>query len=322
MRSATSNSLKGASPTGAAESWRCVCGPGVHEHGCIVRYWRSRSGGGCANGLVCSDCLRAGSEYRRALKRFQCSALPVDDVTVRDVAQHIHNAVSWNALAAEAGTALRHYQTVYRPRVQSLLIALAEQASPTPEGAPKHGTLQRYRRAKCRCEPCRYACTLDSRRRATTGQYGRTTDATAVRDHLVRLLSQGGDLEMVAQRSGVDAVTLQAYLLGHRNRIYIEKARRVLAVGPKGLRCTPKDGRRVRADSTRVVLAALADNGWTRRGVATALGRKCGEFGPRGETVFVRTAVAVRTLWESSPYPPPWARDRRLSLTSTKGRSQ
>jgi AraC-like DNA-binding protein len=91
-------------------------------------------------------------------------------------------------------------------------------ARPCPHrGAHLHGTLQAYKRDRCRCLACREANAAYERERvaARAEEYGRWSayaDVRPVRAHLADLLNAGMSVQSIAERAHLNPRTVRRVL--------------------------------------------------------------------------------------------------------------
>ncbi|MEV1295739.1 hypothetical protein [Pseudonocardia sp. NPDC049635] len=162
-------------------------------------------------------------------------------------------------------------------------------------------------------------------------------DAGAVRAHVTELRQQGVSIRRISEVSGVTAPTLYALLVGQPSkglpptrRVTHGVAQRLLAVTPptaappvRDLDTLP-DLARVDATGSRRRIHALAALGWSVQQLADRLGLARRQLQGRvlhgGEQVSVRTARAIRDLYDALCWQPPPADTawQRAAVTRTK----
>lgn len=145
----------------------------------------------------------------------------------------------------------------------------------------------------------------DRRRALAYGTWCPTTDASPVRDHLLRLRAAGLTVDVVAARSGVPAKTLHAIAQGARSRTRRETAEAVLAVCPPSRARLDDTARLTRrlwavaqaggAGSDELAMVRRADKP-ADAALALALETAAGRHHPRGRVAVVATRVLLRHL--------------------------
>ena len=166
-----------------------------------------------------------------------------------------------------------------------------------------HGTRTRYVTG-CRCEPCTEANRTYARERQRHQRriaYGieapkpeRYVDAAEVREHLRWLRTVGIGRRSVAERTGLNPKTVRDIANGESKRCTPETADKILAVG----KYDRPGAALVDATETKRKVAELLAHGWTRCGIARALGNPDAlqlQIG-KGEQVLARTADRIARL--------------------------
>ncbi|MEJ8654633.1 hypothetical protein WKI65_43035 [Streptomyces sp. MS1.AVA.3] len=178
----------------------------------------------------------------------------------------------------------------------------------------EHG-YARYKLDGCRCYTCGFANAsyYEARERAIMyGTWQPFTAAAPVREHLLRLRDCNMGLRRVAAVAGVDRKRLQAVLTGRPERGTPPQAKVRPALAAAVLAVEPTlenlgSSTVVAAIGTLRRLQALVARGWPQAQLATRLGWTDANFSAllRGDRVIVRTALAVRALydqiWDQAP---------------------
>lgn len=165
----------------------------------------------------------------------------------------------------------------------------------------KCGTRAKYVLEHCRCEPCRRAnCeyqTARDRRKVYPELYGplhTTVPADEAREHIIALGRIGVGYKQVARALGVNPKTILEVRTGETQRIRRWRAEGILAVTA----CERADGALVDAGPTWELLNRLLAAGYTKAGLAMALGAGTPALQVGRDRVTVRKARSVRDLYE------------------------
>lgn len=174
-----------------------------------------------------------------------------------------------------------------------------------------HGTYTKYVVEHCRCDPCRNA-NRDyerERKKRTAPPY---VGADRARQHLAELAAAGVGMKTVAARSGVSHGCLWKLVYGKpgrgpSKRIRPDTEAKILAVTPRDV----ADGGRVDAAPTWAHVEQLLARGWTKMGIAIAIGQKGPGLQLGTRYVTGANARAVRALLDQ---PVPERRDSHGNL--------
>jgi hypothetical protein len=95
-----------------------------------------------------------------------------------------------------------------------------------------HGTANRYRRGKCRCEACTRAC-RDAARRARNGdQPSGLVPVAPIRAHLLALHDAGETWRQIADRIGYSMGAIYGIATGRQQSVQAMTALDILATDP------------------------------------------------------------------------------------------
>jgi AraC-like DNA-binding protein len=146
--------------------------------------------------------------------------------------------------------------------------------------APHHGTLDAYRRERCRCGPCRDANRDAQRRRRRAIAYGQWqpfVDAEPIRAHVTQLAAAGLSLRRIAELSGVSRGCLEALMHGKpacgrapSHHIRAATAARLLLITPPTPRAAYRTARTNAAEARRRLQELIA-LGWSMSRIAEQL---------------------------------------------------
>lgn len=166
---------------------------------------------------------------------------------------------------------------------------------PVSELAKGCGTRLRYH-AGCRCYFCRTANSAYERERIAArkrGEWNGLVDASAAREHLLKLRKQGVGRDAVNMACDVNTSILQKIARGERTQIRAMTEKRILSV-TAGARL---DGALISAKKTWRLLDQLLDEGFTKRRLALELGFKGQKLQISRNQCTVETAGRVERLW-------------------------
>lgn len=159
-----------------------------------------------------------------------------------------------------------------------------------------HGSYVKYVQDHCRCQDCRNANRDYERQRKkrTAPPY---VGADRARQHLAELAAAGVGMKTVAARSGVSHGCLWKLVYGlpgrgPSKRIRPDTEAKILAVTPADV----ADGGRVDAAPTWAIVEQLLARGWTKMGIAVAIGQKGPGLQLSRRSVSGANARAVRSL--------------------------
>lgn len=188
----------------------------------------------------------------------------------------------------------------------------------------KHGTLAGSKVHCCKCALCRTAARdydRDRRRKIAYGQWPAYIDAEPVRQHVRALQDADLGWMRIARLAGLSTSTVWKLLygdasrnLGPSKRVRRSTAEKLFAV--QADLSVLGDASTVTAAGTHRRLQALVAIGWTQTDLANRLGMLRSNFGcmMRKERVQVRTAKAVRALYEELwDTPPVWTSARQIT---------
>lgn len=275
--------------------WQGPVGDGP-PHGTLLRYERR---------CRCDPCLAAHAEYtHRWRAELGHPELLLDDPgTLREVADRLHRGAGWDDIAALTGRTPVYVRHRWRAAVQPYLLPLVERDDPSTTPHP-HGSWEKYRYDRCRCEPCTWArlCREQHLRRQRHRQPP-TRSADRARQHLGDLADAGVGHRRVAALTGLSRSRVQSIRAGRCRRIVPDVEQRILAVTARDR----AESARVDAAATRARLHWLADQGAPEHWVAAQLGRREHQpiLSPTARHVSAATADEVAALVTA-------VRDRRL----------
>jgi hypothetical protein len=214
------------------------------------------------------------------------------------------------ASAAAAAYNLRQHSCALRQvRVSRTARRLA---SLTLSGPPRpcthtthhpHGTPSRYVTDKCRCRPCRDACSAKERDAVLRRAAGVIiyVDAGPARAHVAALQAQGMGWKRVARAAGLSCSVLWKLLYGDPSRPMAPSKRVRPATEAKILAVTLDlaGGAVVPAAATTALLQGLVAAGWSQSQLAVRLDMARGNFGKLiyATTVSLTRARAVEALF-------------------------
>jgi transcription factor WhiB len=157
---------------------------------------------------------------------------------------------------------------------------------------------------RCRCDKCRAANTAYERDRARRIEPA-YVGASAARQHVEWLTSQGVGLKTIAKVAGLSHSALPKLMYGDKKRKMPPSKRLRPATAQAILAVTPVDaaaGTKVPAGPTLGIVDQLVARGWTRRAIAEAIGQtRALQLG--NDYVTRRNADAIKALLDQ-PVPP------------------
>jgi hypothetical protein len=168
---------------------------------------------------------------------------------------------------------------------------------PAAELAKGCGTRLQYL-AGCHCYFCRTANSAYERERIAArkrGEWNGLVDASAAREHLIKLRRQGVGRDAVNMACDVNKSILQKIARGERTQIRAMTEKRILSV-TAGARL---DGALVSAKKTWRLLDQLLDEGFTKTRLARELGFKSRALQIGKNKCTVEMAGRVERLWNS-----------------------
>lgn len=204
------------------------------------------------------------------------------------------------------------------------------EACPHPRARHHHGTPVCYKRDRCRCDACRQAAYRYDKRGAHQARQGSTPtgliDATAARNHLLRLRATGLGWWQIEARTGIHRTGLRRIAGDLPNR---PPSRRIRATAAAAILATTTDplrpGDRGMVDPTGSIrrLQALATLGWPQEWLRERLGCSgvtMGRLRGHGQPIIAATAVKIAALYNELWDTPPVATTVREQQTITRTR--
>jgi hypothetical protein len=168
---------------------------------------------------------------------------------------------------------------------------------PAAELAKGCGTRLQYH-AGCRCYFCRTANSDYERERVAArkrGEWNGLVDASAAREHLLKLRKQGVGRRAVRLATDLNLSVIIKIYQGTRTKIRASTEKKILAVTP----ASRLDGAHVSAKQTWRRLDQLLDEGFTKERLAQELGFKSPKIAIGKNKCTVEMAGRVERLWNS-----------------------
>lgn len=193
------------------------------------------------------------------------------------------------------------------------------------------GTRAKYVHEKCRCAPCRRACSDYEQWRTRQLAYGRTAyvDAEPIREHLRALAAAGMGWKTAADRAELSRSTVNKLLYGCRARGMgpSKRVRRRTAAAVLGVTATLDDladNARVPALGSRRRLQALVAVGWSQPRLASRMGMTTQNFNKlihHADGVAARTARRVMEMYAELWDQPPAEHDQYSRASASRARN-
>lgn len=198
-------------------------------------------------------------------------------------------------------------------------------------GTYAHGTHAKYVLERCRCPRCVYANRRYEEQRAKDLAAGltRTVDAGPVREHVIKLQSQGMGLKRIAKAAGVGGGVMTGLLYGRRERGTppCRRIRRATAEKLLSVKVAPQSPYQVMRGApvlaAWIMIADLLELGWPKSWIARQV------IGPRAralqlnmEAMEARHIAAIVSLWRTTKPREASNRHEEAAITRSIGYSQ
>lgn len=173
-------------------------------------------------------------------------------------------------------------------------------------GTYAHGTHAKYVLEKCRCARCVYANRRYEEQRAKDLAAGltRTVDAGPVREHVIKLQSQGMGLKRIAKAAGVGGGVMTGLLYGRRERGTppCRRIRRTTAEKLLSVKVAPQSPYQVMRGASVLaawsMIADILELGWPKSWIARhVIGPKARALQLNMEGMEARHIAAIAALW-------------------------